>query len=153
MAKFALVFFLLLILAQTEASEKKVGFILGVWDFFHEGHEILIQNVVKRCDELVIGVHRSEFVETYKNKRPFMTTENRETLLLTYANFINIPVTVIIVDYHEEAYSKYPITTVFHGDDWEESKYRKWIGEDILQKYNISYVIHLILLIIIHFYF
>lgn len=125
-------------------QHEKVGFVLGVWDMFHQGHENVIRSVATKCDKIIIGIHKSEFVEKYKNVKPFMSTENREILVRTaLTTIISIPNIVIIIDSHEEAYQLYPITTVFHGDDWEESAYRKWIGEDILEKYKVSLVVTL----------
>lgn len=108
---------------QTET--RKVGFVLGVWDLYHEGHRTFLTNAANRCDELIIGVHTSEFAEGQNNILPFMDTQNRENVMATAASLLNRPTKVIRIDSHKEAFTQNPaITTLFHGDNWEENKYR-----------------------------
>ena len=44
----------------------KIGYAVGVFDLFHYGHKNLLDECLKRCDKLIIGVHTNEFVKSYK---------------------------------------------------------------------------------------
>ena len=38
----------------------KVGFACGVFDLFHAGHVLMLQECKKNCDYLIVAINRAE---------------------------------------------------------------------------------------------
>ncbi len=59
-------------------SYKKIGLTIGVWDLFHEGHRKFLNNCLKHCDQLVIGVMTDYWVRVQKgHDRPAESLQKR----------------------------------------------------------------------------
>jgi cytidyltransferase-like protein len=49
----------------------KLGFTVGVWDLFHDGHRNILTEAKKHCDELIVGVMTDYYVQLQKGwERP-----------------------------------------------------------------------------------
>ena len=120
-------------------NNMNTGYIVGVFDLFHSGHEYLINRVLKLCDKLIIGVHTDDFVESYK-RRPKQTTDERLAIIRTF-----YPNTIVesVGGSHIELVKKYNITSIYHGDDWPEEPYKRQIGyyRDGMDQLNVKIVL------------
>lgn len=43
---------------------------IGCFDYFHEGHKILLNKMKDQCKELIIGIHDDVSIEKLKNLKP-----------------------------------------------------------------------------------
>ena len=104
------------------------GYAVGVFDLFHYGHKNLLDECLKRCDELIIGVHTDEFVKSYK-RLPNDNENKRKDNILNYLKRINFnEENIHIIDgNHIKLIQKYNINIIFHGTDWELESYKKQI--------------------------
>lgn len=56
----------------------KIGFTVGVWDLFHEGHKNILKEAKTHCDYLVVGIMNDYWVRVQKgHQRPAQSLENR----------------------------------------------------------------------------
>ncbi len=56
----------------------KVGFTVGVWDLFHEGHVDFLKSAREHCDFLYVGIMADFWVKVQKgHDRPFESLELR----------------------------------------------------------------------------
>ena len=65
-------------------SDKKVGFVGGVYDMLHDGHIKYLLECMKRCDVLVVALDDDELTRKRKNGdplRPFDSEEKRAKIL------------------------------------------------------------------------
>jgi len=61
----------------------RVGYVDGDWDLLHAGHIRVLEEVRRRCDYLIVGVHSSEDVRGYHSSgRPVMSSGERLLLVL-----------------------------------------------------------------------
>jgi len=44
----------------------RIGYVVGIFDLFHYGHQNLIVESIKICDKIIMGIHTDKFVEIYK---------------------------------------------------------------------------------------
>lgn len=108
-----------------------VGYAVGVFDLFHYGHKNLINESLKRCQKLIIGVHTDDFVESYK-RRPQDNQHVRKEKVLDFMrskqadNDYQYEI-CLIDDNHLKLIEQYNITVIFHGTDWELESYKKQI--------------------------
>jgi glycerol-3-phosphate cytidylyltransferase len=112
----------------------KIGYLPGVFDKLHHGHLNIIYEAQNQCDELIIGVHTDDFVESYKRK-PLQTQKERSENL-NKKGFK----TVFVGGSHKDVIIQNKINILFHGSDWELKSYIKQIRyfEDGLDKLNID---------------
>ena len=101
----------------------KVGYIVGVFDLFHSGHEHLINRGLQNVDKLIVGIHTDVFVASYK-RQPKQSEEVRKATM--QQKFPELTVETIN-DNHIDLIKRYNIQYIFHGDDWEEESYKKQI--------------------------
>ncbi|UTW62724.1 adenylyltransferase/cytidyltransferase family protein [bacterium SCSIO 12741] len=62
----------------------KVGFACGVYDLFHAGHVLMLQECREHCDYLVLGLNRAENIDPEINpgkKPPVYSFEERKLIL------------------------------------------------------------------------
>jgi len=64
-------------------SDKKVGFVGGVYDMLHDGHIKYLLECLRRCDILVVALDDDELARKRKNDplRPFDSEEKRSKIL------------------------------------------------------------------------
>lgn len=117
-------------------SKKKVGLVLGVFDFCHKGHINLLKAAKKQCDELIIGVHTDKYVEKHKGKMP----SNSELERVLAIEELKIGDVVLLESDRDKLCKQYKVTHVFHGDDWEKETYKKLWGEQRIKKWGLKLV-------------
>ena len=119
--------------------ETIVGYVVGVFDKYHHGHQFLLERCKKQCDSLIVGVHTDVFVESYKRKPLDNEKKRYENIRKSHlADEI-----VIIGDDHSGLIRKYNVKKMFHGDDWEINSYKKQIKyyEDGLDKIGVELIL------------
>jgi len=110
---------------------KVIGYVVGVFDLFHYGHENILLESIKRCDKIIIGIHTDTFTESYKRK-PIDNENIRKNKVINFlyslskVNGIDYEI-CIIDDNHIKLIDKYNINIIFHGTDWELESYKKQI--------------------------
>ena len=65
-------------------SERKVGFACGVFDLFHAGHVIMLEDCKKHCDYLVVGINTADDIDPAINpgkKKPVYSFEERKLIM------------------------------------------------------------------------
>lgn len=73
----------------------KIGFTVGVWDLFHEGHLNLLKEAKKHCDYLYVGAMTDYWVRVQKSHdRPIESLEQRLVSLKT----CNLVDKIVILD-------------------------------------------------------
>lgn len=53
------------------------GYWTGAFDMFHYGHLQSIQNALKYCDQLIVGVSTDDVIRDYKHREPIIPFEQR----------------------------------------------------------------------------
>lgn len=98
----------------------KIGYTQGVYDMFHIGHLNLINNAKKYCDYLIVGVNSDELVQSYKNKIPVIS-ENDRRIIVENIKAVDKAVVVDTLD-KVEMLKQLGFDAVFIGDDWKNSE-------------------------------
>ena len=98
----------------------KIGYTTGVFDMFHVGHLNILRRAKEQCDYLIVGVSTDELVESYKNKKPIISFEQRSKIVeaIKYVDKVVAQETMDKL----LSWEKYRFDVVFHGDDWKNSK-------------------------------
>lgn len=115
----------------------KIGYTTGVFDLFHIGHLNILKRAKEQCDYLIVGVSTDELVESYKNKTPVISFEERKAIVeaIKYVDEV-IPQTTMN---KFEAWEKKHFDVIFHGDDWKNSKMYKE-NEEKLKAVGVEFV-------------
>lgn len=106
-------------------TSTNIGYVVGVFDLFHNGHIRLIDRVLAECDRLVIGIHTDEFVAEYK-RVPTNNEEVRKQALLAYYGD-KIKSIEIVGSSHKDIITRNGVTHMYHGDDWDMEGYKNQI--------------------------
>ena len=61
-----------------------IGLFIGRFQPFHEGHLHAIQDIIKECDQVIIGIGSSQHSKTSTN--PFSAKERKEMIISTLKN-------------------------------------------------------------------
>lgn len=96
-----------------------IGYTTGVFDLFHIGHLNILKRAKEQCDYLIVGVSTDELVESYKNKRPVISYEERSEIVRAI-RYVDEVVPQIDRDKFA-AWEKYRFNRMFVGDDWKGS--------------------------------
>jgi glycerol-3-phosphate cytidylyltransferase len=134
-------------------SMNRIGFACGVFDIFHIGHAIMLEECRQKCDYLVIAVNRAEQYDGSINpgkKKPIFSIEDRvkvlescrfvdevvtyngETELIELMNSGRFQIRFLGDDYKGKPIteSSYPMEIIYvdrsHG--WSSSKIKNLIG-------------------------
>ena len=62
----------------------KRGFVCGVFDLFHAGHVLMLQDCKKHCDHLTVALNTANHIDPDINpdkKSPIFTIEERELIM------------------------------------------------------------------------
>lgn len=108
-------------------SDFVIGYTQGTFDMFHVGHLNLIKNAKAHCDYLIVGVNADELVQSYKNKTPVISAENRAEILRSIKE-VDECVVVDTLDKVEIA-KTIPFEAIFIGDDWKGNG--RWSNTEI----------------------
>ncbi len=97
----------------------KIGYTTGVFDMFHIGHLNVIRNAKNHCDYLIVGVSTDELVQSYKNKTPIVSYEERKAIVEAI-KYVDKVVPQTSMD-KLKAWEDLHFDAIFHGDDWKGS--------------------------------
>lgn len=101
----------------------KVGYTQGVFDMFHIGHLMLLNNAAKQCEKLIVGVNSDLLVQEYKHKTPVVNEYNRAEII---RNIKAVDECVIVKTLDKvEIRKKYEFDAIFIGDDWKGNE--RWL--------------------------
>ena len=103
----------------------KLGFTCGVFDLFHAGHILMLEECKKNCDYLIVALNRAENLPPEKNK-PIFTIDER-VMLLKNCSLVDEVLTYNSETELEELLKKIKPFVRFLGDDY---KNRKITGAD-----------------------
>lgn len=115
----------------------KIGYTTGVYDMFHIGHLNLLRRAKEQCDFLIVGVSTDECVQTYKNKTPVISFEDRKAIVEAI-QYVDKVVPQKNMDKYE-AWENLHFDVLFHGDDWKGSTMYNEM-EDKLKKHGVEFV-------------
>ena len=108
----------------------KRGFACGVFDMFHAGHVLMLQECKQHCDYLIVAVNRAENISKTINpdKKPPLYTLEERMLILQACKYVDE-----VVEYNSEEELLRLLTTkdiqiCFLGDDY---KNRPITGQDL----------------------
>lgn len=90
-----------------------------VGDLFHVGHVAFLRQARSLGDELVVGVHSDETVESYK-RRPVMTMDERVAVVAA-CRYVDEVVADAPLSLTPEFLSAHRIDLVVHGDDLDNA--------------------------------
>lgn len=112
--------------------KKKIGYTQGTYDMFHIGHLNLLKNAKAKCDYLIVGVNSDELVESYKNKKPIISTNERAAIVeaIRYVDEVVITTTLDKV----EMLHALNFDEIYIGDDWKDNE--RWIETGKLMEEN-----------------
>lgn len=115
----------------------KVGYTQGVYDMFHVGHLRLINHAKEQCEYLIVGVNSDELVQSYKNKKPVIS-ENERAEIVQNIKAVDECVIVSTLD-KVEVLQQFRYDAVFIGDDWKGAP--RWVQtQKDLAKYHVDVV-------------
>lgn len=119
----------------------KTGFTSGVFDMFHIGHLNILRSAKEQCEYLVVGVSTDELVQSYKNKIPIISYEQRAAIVeaIKYVDEV-VPQTTMD---KLEMWRIKKFDVMFHGDEWKGTElYNKYEQEFAKVGVNIEYITH-----------
>jgi cytidyltransferase-like protein len=71
-------------------KEKKIGIVFGVFDGLHPGHEFLLSESLKLCEELIVVLTLSETALSLKYRAPKYSYKDREQAIKKWDGRIRI---------------------------------------------------------------
>lgn len=102
----------------------KIGFTCGVFDLFHAGHVIMLQECKNNCDYLIVALNKAENISETINpgkKKPIFTIEER-VIIMKACRYVD---EVLIYNSEEELLEilkTKKISVRFLGEDYKEKK-------------------------------
>ena len=58
-------------------NKKIIGFTCGAFDLTHAGHYLMFEEIRKKCDFLIVGLHLDPSVDRKNKNKPIQTLEER----------------------------------------------------------------------------
>lgn len=108
----------------------------GTFDLFHAGHVNFLKSCKKISDTVVVSLNTDEFVERYKGKKPFITYEDRKSVLLS-CRFVDQVIPNEQGEDSKPSIMKVSPNIIAIGDDWAKKDYYKqmnftqdWLDEN-----------------------
>ena len=102
----------------------KKGFTCGIFDLFHAGHVLMLEECRKNCDYLIVALNKAEHIDETVNpekKTPVYSIEER-VLILKACRYVD---EVLVYNSEEELLQilkSKPIDIRFLGEDYREKK-------------------------------
>ncbi len=96
----------------------KVGFTCGVFDLFHAGHVLMLQECKAHCDKLIVALNRAENLPAGKNQ-PIFTIEQR-VLIMQQCKLVDEVMTYNSEADLEELLRKLKPDVRFLGSDYKD---------------------------------
>ena len=100
----------------------KRGLAFGVFDMFHIGHLNLISDASGRCEELIVIVSDTAYVEKNKGKTPVIDLRERLRIVNAIKGVSDVDIQTISYG-KKEAIAEYKPDVLFVGDDWNLHTY------------------------------
>ena len=97
----------------------------GTFDCLHAGHISFLRRAMDYTgnDRILVGILSDDFVEQYKNVRPYYTQTERQELLFQATGLASV-----VVDNQWDFFRQHSPATVVVGSDWAERDYMQQIG-------------------------
>ena len=116
-----------------ENNKQIVGFACGVFDLFHAGHVLMLQECKQHCDYLIVAINKAENIDYSVNpgkKPPVFSYEDRKLIVE------NCRLVDRVIGYNSEAeletiLKTHNIDIRFLGDDY---KGKPMTGQDLVKK-------------------
>ena len=99
----------------------KVGFTCGVFDLFHAGHVLMLQECKANCDYLIVALNRAENLPAGKNI-PIFSIEHR-VLIMQQCKLVDEVLTYNSEQELEELLKKQKPAVRFLGKDYSKEIY------------------------------
>ncbi len=99
----------------------KIGFTCGVFDLFHAGHVLMLQECKEHCDYLIVALNRAENISEKINpnkKKPIFSIEER-VLIMDSCKYVDEVLTYNSEEELLEILKNKKIDTRFLGDDYK----------------------------------
>lgn len=99
----------------------KIGFTCGVFDLFHAGHVLMLQECKEHCDYLIVALNRAENISEKINpnkKKPIFTIEER-VLIMDSCKYVDEVLTYNSEEELLEILKNKKIDIRFLGDDYK----------------------------------
>jgi len=98
----------------------KIGFACGVFDLFHAGHVLMLQECKANCDYLIVALNRAENISEKINpgkQKPIFSIEER-VLIMKACRFVDEVITYNTEDELLEILKTKNINIRFLGEDY-----------------------------------
>lgn len=98
----------------------KVGFACGVFDLFHAGHVLMLQECKANCDYLIVALNRAENISEKINpgkQKPIFSINERE-LIMKACRFVDEVITYNTEDELLDILKTKNISIRFLGEDY-----------------------------------
>lgn len=102
----------------------KVGFACGVFDLFHAGHVLMLQECKQHCDYLLLALNSAESFDTAINpgkRKPLYSLQER-ILILSSVKYVDEVVVYSSEEELLEILKTRKIDIRFLGDDYKDRK-------------------------------
>jgi glycerol-3-phosphate cytidylyltransferase len=102
----------------------KTGFACGVFDLFHAGHVLMLQECKANCDYLIVALNSAEDIDPAINpgkKKPVYTLEER-VLIMKAIRYVDEVLTYRSEEELLEIMKSRKISVRFLGDDYRGKK-------------------------------
>jgi cytidyltransferase-like protein len=110
----------------------KQGIVFGVFDGLHLGHQYFLDEVFKKCDQLIVVVTQNQIVELLKNRSPKNSLEERILKIKEFNNqFVVLAGDLVLGKW--SVFKEYSPEVVFLGYD-QQAIFKE------LDKIGINYV-------------
>jgi glycerol-3-phosphate cytidylyltransferase len=99
----------------------KIGFTCGVFDLFHAGHVLMLQECKEHCDYLIVALNRAENISEKINpnkKKPIFSIEER-VLIMDSCKYVDEVLTYNSEEELLEILKNKKIDIRFLGDDYK----------------------------------
>ncbi len=105
---------------RAKSEGKKIGFACGVFDLFHAGHVLMLQECKEHCDILIVAINQARNISATINpgkKSPLFSFEER-VMIMQNSRYVDE-----VIGYSSEEELLYLLTTLpldmrFLGDDY-----------------------------------
>lgn len=109
----------------------KIGFTVGVWDLFHEGHINFLKEAKKNCDYLYVGIMTDYWVRVQKgHDRPIESLEQRMVSLKTSGLVDKI----VIIDTLDMTTYLQMMDIWFKGNEQKNMRPTQWSNEIYIER-------------------
>lgn len=100
---------------------KRVGLTCGVFDLFHAGHVIMLQECKEHCDHLVVAINKAENIDSRINpgKQPPVFPYEQRKLIMEHCDLVDEVIGYNSEEELLEILAQYKPQVRFLGDDYK----------------------------------